>query len=156
MKLLTTISLIFCVHKSFSKSIFDTFASSISQDREKCQNIIDVVIPVIKASESRRNGFHEVVIANFAFNNDVGQFMKNLNEDDQIVVNGEINGFGSFDGRTPDFVIIIQDIFNEVKNRKSFSLSSRDIKVKFRQFRFISGLISIHCLKTNACMFLLR
>lgn len=109
MKLLKVVSLFLCFHQSFSMNISDGL-----KIEEKWKTLAEVVKPIIKTSGSRRLNINEVTLVDFSTDQDASQFVKILNEDGDIVINSVLRKMGPFKGKTPDYVIVLQDKFDKV------------------------------------------
>lgn len=74
----------------------------------------EYVTKVIEKSEPKRITYSEVIIADFVENSDINEFLKTIHDTGTIVVNGVISNSDRAIGKTPDFIIILQDRFDKV------------------------------------------
>lgn len=110
--------IILCVALSFnrvaSENLLSEFENKMKAEGQRWENIAGVVKDAMKSIKSRQIGFHEVSFIDCTTKHDPSQLFKIVNDDREFVVN-IISKRKMLAGKTPEFVIILQDTFYKVR-----------------------------------------
>lgn len=103
------------LNQSLTKNILKTFESVKSKDYQRWEKLSTTIKSVINTTESRQSGFNEIVIADFTTQHDANKVIKSFNQDQNFVINAVFNKTGPFDGRTPEYLIVLLDEIPQVE-----------------------------------------
>lgn len=115
MKLLSLVCLALMLNQSLTKNIFEAFESLTSKGYQRWEKLSTTIKSVINTTESRQSGFNEIVFADFTTQHDASKVIKSFNQDQNFVLNAVFNKTGPFDGKTPEYLIVLLDEIPKVE-----------------------------------------